>query len=39
MVDKVQTVPSEKVGEVFGRLDEATMQEITRALAVWLGFA
>ncbi len=39
MVDKVQTVPSEKVGEVFGRLDEATMQEINRALAVWLGFA
>lgn len=39
MVDKVQTVPSEKVGQVFGRLEDATMVSINRALALWLGFA
>ena len=39
MVDKVQTVPREKVGAAFGRLDDAAMLTINRALAVWLGFA
>ena len=39
MVDKAQTVPREKVGETFGRLDDATMLAVTRALAVFLGFA
>ena len=39
MVDKVQTVPREKVGATFGRLDDAAMLTINRALAVWLGFA
>jgi mRNA interferase MazF len=39
MVDKAQTVPREKVGEPFGRLDDATMLAVTRALAVFLGFA
>ena len=39
MVDKAQTVPCEKVGPAFGRLDDATMLSINRALAVWLGFA
>ena len=39
MVDKVQTVPREKVGAAFGRIDDATMLTINRALAVWLGFA
>jgi mRNA interferase MazF len=39
MIDKAQTVPREKVGETFGRLDDATMLAITRALAVFLGFA
>ena len=39
MVDKVQTVPREKLGAAFGRLDDATMLTINRALAVWLGFA
>ncbi len=38
MVDKAQTIPSEKVGLPFGRLDDATMVTINRALAVWLGF-
>jgi mRNA interferase MazF len=39
MVDKAQTVPREKVGETFGRLDDTTMLAVTRALAVFLGFA
>jgi mRNA interferase MazF len=39
MVDKAQTVPREKVGAVFGHLDETTMLVITRALAVFLGIA
>lgn len=39
MVDKVQTVPREKVGAPIGRLDEATLLAVTRALAVFLGLA
>jgi len=39
MVDKIQTVPCEKVRDAFGRLDDATMLSVNRALAVWLGFA
>ena len=39
MVDKAQTVPREKVGAVFGHLDETTMLAVTRALAVFLGIA
>ena len=39
MVDKARTVPSGKVGQVFGRLEDATMVSINRALALWLGFA
>lgn len=39
MVDKAQTVPRAKLGEPFGQLDDAAMLAITRALAVFLGFA
>ncbi len=39
MLDKVQTVPCEKVRAAFGQLDDAMMLSINRALAVWLGFA
>ena len=39
MIDKAQTVPVEKIGKVFGHLDVAAMVAVTRALAVWLGFA
>jgi mRNA interferase MazF len=39
MVDKAQTVPAEKIGKVIGMLDEATLMEVNRALALWLGFA
>ena len=39
MVDKVQTVAREKIVPTFGRLDDASMLAVNRALAVWLGFA
>ena len=39
MVDKVQTVSREKIGLTFGKLDDASMLAVNRALAVWLGFA
>jgi mRNA interferase MazF len=39
MIDKAQTVPREKIGETFGRLDDTTMLAVTRALAVFLGLA
>jgi mRNA interferase MazF len=39
MVDKAQTVPREKIGGTIGRLDDETLLAVTRALAVFLGFA
>ena len=39
MVDKPQSVARNKVGSVFGRLDDETMLAVNRALAVFLGFA
>lgn len=39
MADKPQTVPRDKIGPVIGRLDDLTMVAVTRALAVFLGFA
>jgi len=39
MIDKAVTIPAEKLGMVFGRLDDTTMLEVNRALALWLGFA
>ena len=39
MIDKAHTLPREKVGEPFGRLDDGAMLEITRALSVFLGIA
>lgn len=37
MADKVQTVPREKIGEVFGHMSEEDMLAVSRALAVFLG--
>lgn len=37
MADKVQTVPREKIGEVFGHMAEEDMLVVSRALAVFLG--
>ena len=39
MIDKAHTLPRDKVGPPFGRLDAGTMLEITRALSVFLGIA
>ena len=39
MVDKTQTIPRDKIGRTLGRLDEATMLQVNRALALFLGFA
>lgn len=37
MIDKAQSVPRERVGEVFGRLTEEQMLAVSRSLAVFLG--
>jgi mRNA interferase MazF len=39
IVDKVMTVKRERLGPVFGRLDDETMLAVTRTLAVFLGIA
>lgn len=39
MVDKPQTVPRDKIGTAFGRLEGEVLLEVNRALAVFLGFA
>ena len=39
MVDKLQTPVRGKLGPVFGRLDDAAMVAVNRALAVFLGLA
>jgi mRNA interferase MazF len=39
MIDATQTVRRGKIGKTIGRLDDETMLAVTRALAVFLGFA
>ncbi|WP_430911084.1 type II toxin-antitoxin system PemK/MazF family toxin [Methylobacterium sp. sgz302541] len=39
MVDKAMTVRREKLGAPFGRLDDAAMVTVNRALALLFGFA
>lgn len=39
MVDKVLTLPRERIGKTIGCLDEDLMIRVTRALAMWLGIA
>ena len=39
MIDKPATVPADKLGAAFGRLDDATMVTISRSLALFLGLA
>lgn len=39
MVDKPSSVLRERLGPVFGRLDDETMLTVNRALAVFLGLA
>jgi len=38
-IDKVVSVPRERVGGVIGRLDDATMLKVNRSLAVFAGIA
>ena len=39
MVDKVLTLPSEKIGKRVGRLGDTLMTRVGRALTVWLGMS
>lgn len=37
MVDKAMTVRTDKLGSAFGQLDDTTMLQVNRALALFLG--
>jgi mRNA interferase MazF len=37
MVDKVLTLPRDKIGDTIGHLDDDVMIRVTRALAMWLS--
>lgn len=39
MVDKAHTLPRDKIGATVGRATDADMLRVTRALALFLGFA
>lgn len=39
MIDKAVTVPRDKIGPCFGRLDAARMDQINQALALFLGLS
>lgn len=39
MIDKAATVPADKIGATFGRLDDAAMVSVSRSLALFLGLA
>jgi mRNA interferase MazF len=39
MVDKIQTIPMERIGGEIGRASDEEMLTINRALAIFLGFA
>jgi mRNA interferase MazF len=39
MIDKAVTVRLDKIGAVFGRIDDAALAEVDRRLAVFLGIA
>ena len=38
-IDKTQTPRRERIGEVIGRVNEATLNAVNRALTVFLGLA
>jgi mRNA interferase MazF len=37
MIDKAVTVPRDKIGEIFGHLDDVLMSAVSRALVAFLG--
>ena len=39
MVDKVTTVPRERITRTIGRLEDDLLLRVSRALALWLGIA
>ena len=39
MIDKIHTLPRDRIGPAFGSLDGPAMLEITRCLALFLGVA
>lgn len=39
MVDKAMTLRRERLGQVFGRVDDETLLAVNRALAVFFGLA
>jgi len=39
MLDKVTTVRRDRLGPTMGRLDDESMQRVSRALMLWLGLA
>ena len=39
MVDKVLTLPREKIGKQVGRVADTLMVRVARALALWLGMS
>jgi mRNA interferase MazF len=38
-IDKIMTVPREKIGATIGKLTDKQMNEITKLLALWIGIA
>lgn len=38
-IDKLMTVPRQKIGPVIGRLSPKQMNEITKLLVLWVGVA
>lgn len=38
-IDKMMTIPREKIGQSIGKLSHKQMYEITKLLALWIGIA
>jgi mRNA interferase MazF len=38
-IDKIMTVPREKIGATIGQLTDKQMSEITKLLTLWIGIA
>ena len=39
MVDKVQAIALDKIGEAFGRLEDESMLAVNRVFLLWIGLA
>ncbi len=37
MIDKIQSLPPKRIGKIVGIMDDATMNELTQSLALFLG--